>query len=60
VATADYFVIPGPAPCSVALFTCPCGAHAVDYDLSDEAPPGWTKSDDGELRCPECTRRASS
>jgi len=31
--TTDYFVIPAPVPCGVALFTCRCGAYAVEYDL---------------------------
>lgn len=58
--TADYFVIPAPCPCSVALFSCPCGAKAVEYDLKEVAPPGWSTSDDGVLRCPECSARVSA
>jgi hypothetical protein len=58
--TADYFVIPAPCPCSVALFSCPCGANAVDYDVKDAAPAGWTTTDDGEARCPECSARAAA
>jgi hypothetical protein len=53
--TADYFLIPAPVPCSVALFTCPCGAHAVDYDPKDVSPPGWSKAEDGSQRCPRCS-----
>jgi hypothetical protein len=57
--TADYFVIPAPCPCSVALFSCRCGATAVDYDLKDDAPPGWETAEDGELLCPVCAAKAS-
>jgi hypothetical protein len=39
--TADYFVSPAPYPCSVAMFRCPCGAKAVEYDVKRVAPPGW-------------------
>jgi hypothetical protein len=58
--TADYFVIPAPCPCSVALFSCPCGASTVEYDVKHAAPPGWETTDDGEARCPECSARAAA
>jgi hypothetical protein len=51
---ADYFVTPTPVPSSVALFTCPCGAIAVDYDLKEALPPGWSSAEDGSDRCPPC------
>jgi hypothetical protein len=54
---ADYFVIPTPVPCSVALFTCPCGAHAVEYDVKRAAPTGWSTADDGSCRCPRCSAK---
>jgi hypothetical protein len=60
VQTADYFVTPAPIPCSVALFSCPCGATAVEYDVKRVAPAGWSTADDGVLRCPACTAVASS
>ena len=58
--TADYFVIPGPFPCSVAVFSCPCGAKAIDYDVKQVAPPGWGTADDGSYRCPACIAEESS
>ena len=30
--TADYFVTPAPVPCSVAVFSCACGATDVECD----------------------------
>jgi hypothetical protein len=58
--TVDHFVIPAPYPCSVALFTCPCGAQAVEYDVERVAPPGWEMGDDGLPRCPACIAEESS
>jgi hypothetical protein len=58
--TAEYFVIPAPCPCSVALFSCACGATVVDYDVKEAAPAGWEAADDGEVLCPECSARASA
>jgi hypothetical protein len=58
--TADYFVIPAPCPCSVALFSCACGATAVDYDLKQDLPPGWEAAEDGEFRCPRCSAEAAA
>jgi hypothetical protein len=59
VQTADYLVIPAPFPCSVALFSCPCGAKAVD-DPRHVEPKGWSTAEDGSPRCPVCTAKASS
>jgi hypothetical protein len=60
VQTADYFVTPAPIPSSVAVFNCPCGATAAEYDAKDLAPPDWSTADDGSHRCPVCTAEASS
>jgi hypothetical protein len=51
---AEYFAIPAPCPCSVALFECACGATAVDYDLQKAVPAGWSVAEDGSVRCPRC------
>jgi hypothetical protein len=48
VQTADYFVTPAPIPSSVAVFNCPCGATAAEYDAKDLAPPDWSTA--AELR----------
>ena len=58
--TAEYIVIPAPFPCSVALFSCPCGAKTVEYDVKRAAPTGWSTADDGSNRCPRCTAEAAS
>jgi hypothetical protein len=58
--TADYIVIPAPFPCSVALFSCPCGAKAVESDTKRVAPKGWSTAEDGSPRCPVCAGKASS
>lgn len=58
--TADYFVTPAPIPSSVAVFSCPCGATAVEYDATEVAPPDWSTADDGSCRCPVCTAEALS
>jgi len=58
VPTADYFVIPAPVPCSVALFSCPCGAKAFESDPKQLAPKGWTTADDGSVRCPVCSAKS--
>ena len=58
--TADYYVIPAPFPCSVALFSCPCGAKAVESDPKRVAPKGWSTTGEGSPRCPVCTAKASS
>jgi hypothetical protein len=57
--TADYFVIPAPFPCGVALFHCRCGAHAVEYDLKRGVPTGWSTSDEGADLCPHCSAQAA-
>ncbi len=54
--TADYYVIPAPVPFSVALFTCPCGAKAVEYDVKRDEPAGWMTADDGSHRWAPCAR----
>jgi len=51
--TADYIVIPAPVPCSIAVFSCPCGAQAFE-DTKHVAPEGWSVSEDGSVRCPVC------
>ena len=56
---AEYVAVPTPFPCSVALFTCSCGAKTVEYDPKTVAPTGWSTTEDGAARCPECTERAS-
>jgi hypothetical protein len=58
--TADYFVTPAPVPSSVAVFSCPCGATEVEYDVKDVAAPEWSTDDDGSHRCPECTANAAT
>ena len=58
--TADYYVIPAPFPCSVALFRCPCGAKAVESDPKRVAPKNWSTAEDGASRCPVCTAKAAS
>jgi len=55
--TVDYVVIPAPFPCSLALFTCPCGAKAVD-DPRHATPKGWTTAADGSVRCPACSAKS--
>jgi len=57
--TADYFVIPAPVPCSVAVFTCPCGAQAMEYDLERPLPAGWSSTEDGSTLCPRCSAAAA-
>jgi len=57
---ADYFVTPAPIPSSVALFSCPCGATAAEFDAKEVVPPDWSTADDGSCRCPVCTAEASS
>jgi hypothetical protein len=57
--TAEYIVTPAPVPCSVAVFSCSCGAEAVEFDLKLVVPTGWSTADDGSARCPKCTERAS-
>src|SRR5215467_7763556 len=59
VFTADYFVIPAPVPCSVAVFTCRCGAQTVEYDLERAAPPDWSSAEDGSTLCPRCSAAAA-
>ncbi len=54
----EYFEIPAPFPCSVALFVCGCGATAVDYDVTEPAPTGWSVAEDGSARCPRCYARS--
>jgi hypothetical protein len=56
--TVDYFTIPAPFPCSVALFSCRCGATAVEYDLEQTTPAGWSTAEDGSDRCPRCSAAA--
>jgi hypothetical protein len=56
---ADYFVVPAPVPCSVAVFTCPCGAKTVEYDLERASPPGWSSTEDGSTLCPPCSAAAA-
>jgi hypothetical protein len=58
--TADYIVIPAPFPCSVALFSCPCGAKAFEYDPREVEPKDWSTAENGSLRCPACTAKAAS
>ncbi len=53
---AEYVVIPAPVPCSVALFSCPCGAKAFE-DTKHVAPKGWSPADDGSVRCPACSAK---
>ena len=57
VQTAEYLVIPVPFPCSVALFSCPCGAKAVESDTKHVVPKGWSTAEDGSTRCPVCTAK---
>lgn len=57
--TAEYFVIPASFPCSVALFSCSCGAKTLEYEVERVAPTGWVTTEDGELRCPVCAERDS-
>jgi hypothetical protein len=57
--TADYFVIPAPVPCSVAVFTCPCGAKAMEYDLERALPEGWSSTEAGSTLCPHCSAAAA-
>jgi hypothetical protein len=54
--TAEYIVIPVPFPCSVALFSCPCGAKAVE-ETKKAAPKGWSVDADGSARCPVCVAK---
>jgi hypothetical protein len=58
--TAEYVVIPAPFPCSAGLFSCSCGATAVEYDLKRVAPEGWSTAEDGSCRCPRCTAEGAS
>jgi hypothetical protein len=58
--TPDYFVTSAPFPCSIALFSCSCGARAVEYDLKQGAPAAWTTAQDGSQRCPACSTEAAS
>lgn len=58
--TADYFVTPAPVPSSVAVFSCPCGATAAEFDAKELVPPKWSTADDGSHRCPVCTAAAST
>jgi hypothetical protein len=58
--TADYFVIPAPVPCTVAVFTCPCGAQVVEADREQALPPGWSTTEDGSSRCPRCSAGTAS
>ena len=58
--TADYYAIPAPFPRCVVLFTCPCGAEAVESDLKRVAPTGWSTADDGSHRCPACFAESTS
>ena len=57
VRTADYFIIPGAFPCTVAVFKCPCGATTVEYDVRRVVPPGWGTTEDGSPQCPHCLKR---
>jgi hypothetical protein len=57
----EYIVNLSSVPCSVALFTCDCGASTVDYDLrQDHLPPGWSPAEDGSPRCPRCSKPAEN
>jgi len=57
--TADYFVIPAPVPCTVAAFTCACGARAFESDRTRGLPSGWSSAEDGSNRCPPCSAAAA-
>lgn len=59
VPTADYYAIPAPFPSCVVQFTCTCGAKVLEYDLTREAPAGWTTAEDGSPRCPACSAEPS-
>jgi hypothetical protein len=54
--TAEYIVIPAPVPCSIAVFSCRCGAQAFE-DTKHVAPEGWSTADDGTVRCPVCSEK---
>jgi len=59
-----YEQIDAPYPYVSALYTCPCGRHAVRHAAeAGSPPPGWEEHrvDDAEqFICPECARRQAA
>lgn len=49
-----YAAVSAFVPCSVALFTCECGASAVEFDMRLEVPHGWSTRETPHL-CPRCS-----
>lgn len=50
----QYGVLSAFVPCSVALFTCSCGASKVEADIRREVPDGWSTLELSHL-CPRCS-----
>ena len=57
--TADYFIIPAPVPCSVALFSCPCGARADESDPSSSCRKAGRRRRTARFAARPAARRAS-
>ena len=45
--TVNDGVLHASVPCGVAMFTCTCGASAVEYDLNRGVPDRWVAADAG-------------
>ena len=56
----DYVAIHALAPCSVAVFSCECGASSLEFDVKREAPDDWLARDDGSHLCPHCADKTST
>jgi ribosomal protein L37AE/L43A len=58
-----YELIDAPYPFVSALYTCPCGRHAVRHATeAGTLPEQWeehTAKDHSEYICPECVRAAA-
>jgi hypothetical protein len=57
--TVRHGVIHASVPCSVALYTCSCGASTVEFDVRLPVPDGWSAVGNDTVLCPHCARNAA-